>query len=194
MTTKGSGDVRPALGLFFLTVWASAGPLAAAEWAVDPAQSRLTIEVSQGGAPLQARFETFAAEISFDPAAPEAARAVITVDLTSFTTGDGQRDQIATSREFLDAGGNATATYATAGFVPLGGDRYEVTGTLTLREASRELTHPATIKVDGDAATAEGEVALMRLDYGVGAGQFPRGDQVGLEVIVRYSLKARRAD
>ena len=54
------------------------------------------------------------------------------------------------------------------------------------------LTHPATITVTGDEAHAQGEVALNRVEFGVGAAQFPRGDQVGLTVTVRFDLAATR--
>ena len=55
------------------------------------------------------------------------------------------------------------------------------------------LNHPVTILVKGGKAHAQGEVKLDRLAFGVGAGQFQRGDQVGLTVLVRFDLTAELA-
>jgi polyisoprenoid-binding protein YceI len=171
---------------------AEAGPGAAAEWRVDPARSTLSVEIDQGGKPVTARFETFQAEVSFDPDDPAAADVRITVDLASFRSGDAQRDQMAAAGEFL-AAASAAATYRATVFTPAGEDRYEVAAELTLKGVTGRLTHPATIAVAGGEARATGEVVLNRVDFGVGAAQFPRGDQVGLAVTVRFDLAAREA-
>jgi len=118
---------------------------------------------------------------------------VITIDLASFKSGNTQRDQIATAGEFLAAATAATATYATKRFKAKDGDRYEVAAELSLKGVTREVTHAATIVVRGGEARAQCEVVLDRLAFGVGAGQFPRGDQVGLSVTVRFDLIAAGA-
>ena len=99
---------------------------------------------------------------------------------------------MATASEFLSAASAATATYRATAFKALGGDRYEVAGELTLKGIIGRLSHPATITVTDNQAHAEGEVVLNRVEFGVGAAQFPRGDQVGLNVTVRFDLAASR--
>src|SRR3954454_10597302 len=95
---------------------AAAGPASAAQWRVDPAKSRISVVFEQGGKPIEARFESFKAEVAFDPKDLAAARVAVTVDLASFRSGDAQRDQMATAGEFLAAGAAGTARYATRGF------------------------------------------------------------------------------
>lgn len=171
----------------------AAGHASAAEWRVDPARSTLTVEFDQAGQTVHARFERFAAKIRFDPANPAASAAEIDVDLTSFRSDNAQRDQMATAGEFLAAGGGADAVYRARDFVAEGSDRYRVQAELALKGVTRQLSHQATIMIDGRLAHASGVVVLDRLDYGVGAGQFQRGDQVGLKVTVRFDLAATRA-
>lgn len=171
----------------------AAGPASAAEWRVDPGHSTLVIELDQGGRPVTARFERFAAKIHFDPADLAGSSAEIDVDLASFRSDDAQRDQMATAGEFLAAGSGAEAVYHALGFVAEGGDHYRVEAQLALKGVTRQLSHEATITIDGTRARARGAVVLDRLDYGVGAGQFQRGDQVGLKVTVRFDLAAARA-
>ncbi len=180
------------LGLVTMAAWLAAAPAHAAGWQVDPAHSSLTVEFEQSGKPVAARFESFAAEIAFDPKDLARASVVVTVDLTSLRTGDAQRDQMAAGSELLAAASGPTARYATRKFVARGGDRYDVEADLTLKGVTKPLVHPAMISISGGKAHAQGEVVLARTDFGVGSNQFPRGDQIGLAVTVRFDLNARR--
>ena len=157
-----------------------------------PRAQQLTVEFEQTGKPVAARFESFAAEIAFDPKDLAKASVVVTVDLGSLRTGDGQRDQMAVSSELLAAASGPTARYRDPQVAARGGDRYEVEADLTLKGVTRPLIHPATISISGGEAHAQGEVVLARTDFGVGSNQFPRGDQIGLAVTVRFDLIARR--
>ena len=179
------------LVMVLLALVAQASPAAAAVWHVDPARSSITVIFDQGGKPVEARFEGYRAEVAFDPKDLAASRVAITVDLASFRSGDAQRDQMATAAEFLAAGAAGRARYVTKGFKSTGGDGYEVTAELALKGVTQPLDHPATILVKGGEAHAQGEVKLDRLAFGVGAGQFQRGDQVGLTVLVRFDLTAK---
>jgi polyisoprenoid-binding protein YceI len=181
---------RTALAALALT-WAA--PAHAAEWRVDPARSAIALTVTQSGKPLEAHFARFDAAIEFDPGKPQDARVVVTVDTSSFASGAAQVDQAAVSREFLASQQHPTARYTLTSLKPLGADRYEATADLELRGVSMPVTHFATVKAGTDEAEASGEVELVRTDWGVGASQFPTGDQVGLEVVVRFELHAFRA-
>ena len=171
----------------------AAAPAEAASWRVDPARSSITVVFDQGGKPVEARFEGYRADVAFDPKDLAASRVAITVDLASFRSGDAQRDQMATAPEFLAAAAAGMAHYATRSFTSTGGDGYAVAAELTLKGVTLPLAHPATILVKGGEAHARGEVKVDRLAFGVGAGQFQRGDQVGLTVLVRFDLTAELA-
>jgi polyisoprenoid-binding protein YceI len=176
-----------------LVALVNAAPAAAAEWHLDPAHSTITVEINQGGKPVTARFESFKGQIEFDPAHLSGSHAELTIDLASFRSGDAQRDQIATAGEFLAAASESAAHYRSTAFTAKGGDHYEVAAELTLKGVTKRLSHPATVSIAGKEAHARGEVVLQRLDFGVGAAQFPRGDQVGTTVTVRFDLAATRA-
>lgn len=160
-----------------------------AEWRVDPARSRIGVVVEQGGKAFEARFDRFEAEIAFDPARPDAARVVVVVDTSSFTSDDGQRDQIATGDAFLAAKAFPRARYASRELKPLGGDRYDVRAEFDLRGLVKPVAHLATITTGTDGARATGELEIARADWGVGQLQF-RGTDVGPVVTVRFDLAA----
>jgi polyisoprenoid-binding protein YceI len=185
----GRSGLLPAVALACLAA-ALPGPAMAKDWVVDPAASTLTLTIQQGQTPIEARFERFAAEVSFNPAAPDQSRVTVTVDLGSFASGDSQRDGQAKGPDFLDAGSAAEAVYRTVSFAPLGSDRYQVEAELTLKGMTRALSHEATITVEGDQARATGTVPLTRTDFEVGTGQFATGTMIGLEVLVAFDLQA----
>jgi polyisoprenoid-binding protein YceI len=166
-------------------------PAWAGDWAVLPADSSLTLTIQQGQTPIKARFERFDADISFDPADPGQARIVVEVDLASFASDDDQRDAQAKGPDFLAAGDGARAVYRTTSVTPIGGDRYRVEAELTLKGVTRQVSHEATITVDGDAAHAVGLVPITRTEFGVGTGQFATGGLIGLDVAVAFDLEAK---
>jgi len=192
---RGGSEWGATMRLGFATMAAAllaAAPAEAARWQVDTARSSITVEFEQNGQPVTARFERFTAEVAFDPKDLTTSAVVVTVDLASFKTGDAQRDQMAASSELLAVASGPSARYATRSLKAVADDRYEVEAELTLKGITRPLTHHATIAIAGDRAHAQGEAVLTRTEFRVGANQFPRGDQIGLAVTVRFDLVARR--
>lgn len=166
----------------------------AADWAVDPAKSRLGFSGVQVGVPFKGRFKRFEAEIAFDPAAPETGHALVTVDLASAETGDVQRDEALPQADWFATKATPQARFEARRFVPRGGDAYEAVGSLTIRGIRRDATLPFRLTLAGDAAHATGHLDLVRTDFGVGQGPWASGQWVALEVGVDLDLVARRKD
>lgn len=169
------------------------GEARAAHWVVDPAKSRLGFAGTQVGATFTGTFRRFSADIEFDPAAPAAAHVKVDVDTGSATTGDAQRDQSLPQPEWFDVKQFPHAIFEATGFRPLGGDRYETTGTLTIRNVKAPLTLPFTLTIAGATAHAAGGTQLVRTKFGVGQGDWSSGDMVGLDVKVEFDLVATKA-
>ena len=77
-------------------------PAAPAHWAGNPARSAIRVSGVQVGVPFPGRVERFKADIDFDPAKPEAGRALVLVDLASARTGDVQRDEALPQKDWFD--------------------------------------------------------------------------------------------
>ena len=135
----------------------------------------------------------YEAEVAFDPKALDQARVVVAVDVASLDTGDGQRNTIAASSQALDASGHPRARYESRSFEALGEERYEVRAALAIRGVTKEITHPVAIRLNGEEATAEGQISLLRTDWGIGQGQLAGPGLLGLEAAVRFRLYATRA-
>lgn len=169
-----------------------AGSAEAASWTVDPAKSSLGFSGEQTGTPFTGHFKSWTASIDFDPAHPEAAHILATVDTASATTGDPQKDEALPGSDWFDAAGFAKATFEATGFTPKGGDTYETAGKLTLRGVAKPVVLPFTLTLAGDQAHAVGHAKLVRTDFGVGQGTWATGDYVALDVTVDLDITATR--
>lgn len=162
----------------------------AAQWIVDTGKSRIGFSGVQVGAPFQGRFKRFSAQIDFDPAAPDAGRALVEIDLTSAETGDAQRDTALPQAEWFDTKANAQARFEATRFVAKGGETYEAVGTLTIRGVRRDAVLPFRLTRDGPNARAVGHLDLVRTQFGIGQGPWASGQWVALEVGVDIDVTA----
>ncbi|MDE2052820.1 MAG: YceI family protein, partial [Gammaproteobacteria bacterium] len=141
---------------------------------------------SQAGARNQGRFKSFA--VSFDP---RAGRLDVMIDMSSFDTGDQQRNGILGGKDFFDAAQYPQSRF-TASRIEKTAAGYAATGSLTLRGVTRGITIPFTWRtatVQGrPVGYLSGQTTLRRLDFGVGQGQWQSTDWVGNDVTVRYAL------
>jgi polyisoprenoid-binding protein YceI len=168
-------------------------PVQAADWQVDPAKSRLGFSGTQTGAAFQGSFGAWQAEISFDPAHPEAGHVKATIDLASARTGDTQRDTALPQPDWFDTAAHPQASFEADHFVAKGGDAFEAPGKLTIRGTTKDVVLPFTLAISGDQAVAKGHLSLLRSDFGIGQGPWSTGQFVALDVGVDVALTATRA-
>ena len=62
-------------------------------------------------------------------------------------------------------------------------DKYLVTGDLTIKETTKQIEFPATIKAEGDAVTAAAQITVDRSEYDVRYGSKSFFDNLGDKVI-----------
>ena len=155
-----------------------------------PDASRLGVTIIQLGSPVEGTFESWTAEIEFDPGAPEAARIDAVVDLASIALGT-VADQ-AKGPDFLAVETEPRARFVAEGFEPIGEGRYRADGTLTLRGVEKAVPLEFDLSIDGDTATASGTANLNRMDWSVGAQGYPDESSIGFGVDIGVDIEARR--
>jgi len=160
---------------------------AAAEFnAVQPQKSRVDFVSKQMGVPVQGSFGKFAAQIAFDPAKPEAGRAQIDLDLASIDAGSAEANDEVKSKGWFNTREFPQARFVSTGVKPLGGGRYEARGKMTIKGKTRDVVAPFSFKADGNAAVLEGNIPVMRLQFGVGEGIWSDTATVADEVQVKF--------
>lgn len=171
----------------------AAAPVGPNAWVVDKDASRLSFTATQLGTVFDGEFREFDASIEFDPADLGASQVEVVVDMTSATTGDRQRDSALPDADWFGVRDFPTARFTSSEIVAVGDAAYEARGALTIRDATRDLALPFTLTIDGERARAEGEVTLLRTDFGVGQGEFTTEELVGFAVEVSFVIEAERA-
>jgi polyisoprenoid-binding protein YceI len=161
-------------------------------WTVDLTKSRLGFSASQTGKPFDGHFEKFAAAIVFDPADLSKTSIDVTIDMTSAKTGDNQRDQALPGSDWFKAKEFPSARFVVTDIQQTGEGEYVAHGSLTIRDATKPVDLPFSLEINGDEAHAQGEITLMRVDYGVGQGEFATDEWVDLDVKVRVDVTATR--
>ena len=109
-------------------------------WAVDYSHSTLDFSVRHLGiAAVRGRFKKFA--VAVDDGERNTLRGVtVTIDAASVDTGEPQRDQHLRSADFLDAERYPEIRFASTAVSARGEGRYLVTGGLTIRDQTHEVT------------------------------------------------------
>lgn len=155
-----------------------------------PDKSQITFEAKQEGVPMGGRFGRFKADVSFDPAKPEAARARIEIDLSSIDLGTADANAEVVRKTWLDVGGFPKATFVGTRFKGLGGGRYEIAGKLTIKGRTQEVVAPVSFAQEGANGRFDGAFKLKRLGFSIGEGAWSDTETVADEVAVRFRLVA----
>ncbi len=161
----------------------------AAPRVVDVASSEIGFKVTQMGVEVSGRFTRFDGAVELDPAKPDAASARINVDIASLSTGDTDADAVALEEAWLNQAVFPKASFESSKLKLLGGNRYEASGTLTIRGKARPLTVPLTIdKARDGSLNVTGTLKINRSDFAVGGGEWNDDDLVANSVPVNFRL------
>lgn len=198
---------RLRIALFLLA--AAAAPVfpvfAADTYTIDKNHSDVSFTIRHFASKVHGRFADFSGAIQADPAKPEASTVNFTIKAASIDTNNADRDNHLRSPDFFDATKNPEITFKSSKMVPKGKDQYDVTGTLTMRGVSKEITLPVTylgsMKDPGgnDRASFELSTKLNRKDYGINwnkaldAGGFMLSDDVDVTISLETVKKKPEA-
>jgi len=167
--------------------------LAAAQWSMQPKESKLTFVGEQAGAQFEGGFDKFTADISFDPKNLAASRFDVKIDTASVNTQDGERDTTIKSPDLFDVKKFPSAQYVADKFTDKGGNKYSATGKLTLRNVTKDVPIDFTFETKDGSAWLKGAAKIKRLDFGVGQGEWKDTSTVGNDVQVRFALRLKGA-
>jgi polyisoprenoid-binding protein YceI len=181
---------RAALALILLSPLASH----AAEFnRVINEQSTIRFSYTQMGVVMQGGFRQSATALSFDPANPTRAAASVDVALGSVDAGSEEADKEVVSAPWFNTKAFPTAHFASTAVRSLGGNRYELTGQLTIKGHTRTVIVPATFAIKGPQGMFDGSFRLKRGDFGIGEGPWAAFDIVANDIQVQFHLVAAQA-
>ena len=162
--------------------------LALADQALVPAQSAVNFEAKQMGVPLKGHFKKFDAKIAFDAAKPEASKIHFAIDTGSATMGAKETDAELPKADWFNVAKFPQATFDSSAVKALGGGKFQVDGTLTIKGNAQKVSLPVTLTQSGATTTATGTLPLKRLTFKIGDGDWKDTSMVADEVTVQFKL------
>jgi polyisoprenoid-binding protein YceI len=191
-----------ALALATLTI-AAAAPM---EWTVDEAHTGIEFSVNHFFTPVTGRFDSYEVDLMFDHENPANSTVRVVIDVNSVDTGNERRDEHLKSQDFFDADRFGTIRFESTSVRVAGEGRLLVTGPLTIRDVTREVSLPITVlgikdipaemrpMLDGveQVASFQTELQIDRSDFQVGAGSWAAAVVVGHDVGIEVNLEANR--
>lgn len=159
---------------------------------LDSQASSLSFGYSQMNVKMDGSFsEIKASELSFDPAEPEAAKVAIEVTLASIDAGYEEANSELQKDEWLALQEHPLATFTSSKVEALGDDKYQVTGDLSIKGNTRQVTAPFTFTEEDGAGVFEGTFQLQRADFGVGEGEWKDFSIVANDIEIRFRVVAK---
>lgn len=143
-------------------------------WTLDPTHSRLGFSARHAMvATVRGGFESFSGSITIDADNPAASKAEVTIDASSITTGNADRDNHLRTNDFLDVPNHPNLTFTSTGVKAGQDDAYVLLGDLTIRGVTRpveiaiEFQGLAKDPFGNTRAGFEGRTSINRKDFGV---------------------------
>lgn len=157
---------------------------------VQPDKSAINFTYKQMGVAVDGKFKKFASQLNFDPAKPAAAKATFDVELASVDTGAPEGDQEVAGKPWFNTKAFPTARFVSGTVKPLGGNKYEVAGQLSIKGKTQDVVVPATFTTQGKTGVFDGSFIIRRADFSIGEGTWAKFDIVANDVVIKFRITA----
>lgn len=198
--------IRKALVTALLAVLAGLPLQAVDTYAVDRTHSEVGFQIRHLISKVRGDFNAFQGTIQMDPDDPSKSSVAFTIDAASIDTANDNRDQHLRSEDFFHVEQYPQITFESSKVEKTGENTYDVTGTLTMRGVSKQITLPVTYL--GEVKDPRGNVkagfetgiTLNRKDFGVNwnaaldQGGFILGDEVEVSIDVQAAKQQQQAE
>ena len=162
----------------------------AAPLKTDPAKSRVSAVFRQMNVPVESGFKKFSAAIDYDAAKPEAAKASVEIDTASLDLGDPDMNKEVAKKEWFNAAQFPKATFVSSSIKPAGAGKLTVSGKLSIKGKTGDVSFPLTVKTEAGKQVFEGSLPIKRLAYNIGEGEWKDTSMVADDVIIKFRLTA----
>ena len=170
------------------TALALSAHAALAQQQLVPAQSEVKFTARQMGVPLEGHFKTFSAQVAFDPAKLATSKIRFTVDTGSATLGSRETDAELPKPTWFNVPKFPQAQFESFSIKALGGGKFDVAGTLTIKGNAQSVVVPVTLTQSGATTIAAGALPIKRLAFKIGENEWADTSMVADDVQVKFKL------
>ncbi len=165
----------------------------APRWCMLEEKSSISFEAIQNGAPVTGVFESFTADITFDPRNLEHSKVVVTVDMASVSTAFAEVAETLKTTGWFDVAKFPQAVFTTRSIHHVIDNKYEADAALTIRNQTVPLTLNFTLdEYEDKGAAISGEAVISRNAYNIGQGEWADTSVIKDEVRVKVKVTADR--
>jgi polyisoprenoid-binding protein YceI len=181
--------MKPMKSLLLASLLASAVAIAA-PLKTDLAKSSVTATFKQMGVPVEAKFKQFAAQIDYDAAKPAASKASVEIQTASLDLGDPDYNKEVAKKEWFNTAQFPKASFVSTAIAPAGAGKLNVSGKLTIKGRSADVSFPLSVKAEGGKQVFEGQLPIKRLAFNIGEGEWKDTSMVADEVVIKFRVTA----
>jgi polyisoprenoid-binding protein YceI len=156
----------------------------------DPAKSSIGAVFKQLNVPVEAKFKKFTAQIDYDAAKPDASKASVEIDIPSFDLGDPEYNQEVLKKDWFNGAQFPKASFVSSGMKAGAGGVLNVSGKLSIKGKTIDVSFPLTVKKDGNNTVFDGALPIKRLVFNIGDGEWRDTATVADEVVIKFHVVA----
>ena len=157
---------------------------------VQADQSSIAFEYKQMGVAMDGKFKKFSSQLSFDPEQVAKAKASFDVELGSIDTGSTEADEEVAGKPWFNTKLFPVARFVSGSVKPLGGNRYEVAGKLTIKSKTQDVLFPVTFTQQGKNGVLAGGFTIRRGEFSIGEGTWAKFDVVANDIAIKFRITA----
>jgi len=152
-------------------------------------KSEIRFVTKQMGVNVEGRFRRWKANMDFRPKDPANSKVELEIELASIDLASEEAEAETRRSLWFDTAKFPAAKFLSTRVRDLGGDRYEIAGTLSMKGIARDVVVPVALRKDAAGnSVAEGQFTVRRLEFKVGEGVWADTDAVANDVTVRVRM------
>lgn len=160
---------------------------AQAQQALVPAQSEVTFTSRQMGVPVDGKFKSFSAQVTFDPAKPGASSIAFSIDTGSADISREANAELPKATWF-NVAQFPKATFTSSAIKRIDAGKFEVSGKLAIKGMSSDVVVPVSLTQNGATTVASGAFPIKRLSFRIGEKEWADTAMVADEVQVKFKI------
>ena len=192
MTALRSGVALASMAALLSGAALADAPAGTTHFAADPTKSSLQFTFVQAGAQNTGKFTKFPVGLDASADGATVSKLDVTVDMTTFDSGDKDRDDTLRGPDLFSVTKFPTAHFV-ATQITKTATGFDASGKLTLRDVTRDQHVQFTLRTANEQGHPTlyltGKTTIHRLDFGVGQGDWKSTEWVGPDVTVSYNVR-----
>lgn len=182
--------MKPSKALLAATLVGASALAGAVPLKTDAAKSSVSAVFKQMNVPVEAPFRAFSASIDYDAAKPAASKASVEITTASFDIGDPMYNKEVAKKEWFNSAQFPKASFVSTSIAPAGAGKLNVSGKLTMKGKTANVTFPLAVKAEGGKQVFEGQLPIKRLAFDIGEGEWKDTSMVADEVVIKFRVTA----